>query len=65
MYQFRFPDYYEPKEDWEAKENTNIDVLEKIEENYLPSFECTKAPMKCWMKYHNHIHNKEIQNWIK
>jgi hypothetical protein len=45
VYQFRFPNYYELKEDWEAKENTNIDVLEKIEENYLSSFECTKAPM--------------------
>jgi hypothetical protein len=28
-------DYYELMEDWEAEENTNIDVLEKIGENYL------------------------------
>jgi hypothetical protein len=25
------------------KENTNIDVLEEIEKNYLQSFECAKA----------------------
>jgi len=35
VYQFVSPDYYEPMEDWEVEENTNIDVFEKIEENYL------------------------------
>jgi hypothetical protein len=30
-------------EDWEVKENTNIDVLEEIEENYLRSSKYAKA----------------------
>ncbi len=38
-----FPDYdprrriknYEPMEDWEVEENTNINVLEETNENYL------------------------------
>jgi hypothetical protein len=29
------PNYYEPMENWEVEENTNIDVLEEIEENCL------------------------------
>jgi hypothetical protein len=29
------PNYYEPMEDWEVEENTNIDMVEKIKENYL------------------------------
>jgi hypothetical protein len=28
---------------WEVEENTNIDVLEEIEENYLWSYEYAKA----------------------
>ncbi len=28
---------------WEVEENTNIKVLEKIEENYLQSFEYANA----------------------
>jgi hypothetical protein len=35
MYQFASPNYYEPVEDWEVEENTNIKVLEDSEENYL------------------------------
>jgi hypothetical protein len=35
MYQFASPDYYEPIEDWEVQENTNIDVFEETKENYL------------------------------
>jgi hypothetical protein len=35
VYQSTSPDYYEPMEYWEVEENTNIDVLEEIEENYL------------------------------
>jgi hypothetical protein len=35
VYQSTFPDYYELMEDWEVEENTNIDVVEEIEENYL------------------------------
>jgi hypothetical protein len=30
-------------EDWEVKKNTNIDVLEEIEENYLRSSKYAKA----------------------
>jgi hypothetical protein len=30
-------------EDWEVEENTNINVLEKTEENYLRPFEYAKA----------------------
>jgi hypothetical protein len=29
-------------ENWEVEENTNIDVIEEIGENYLRSFEYTK-----------------------
>jgi len=36
-------DYYELVEDWEVKKNTNIDVVEEIEENYLKSFEYVEA----------------------
>jgi hypothetical protein len=32
-------------ENWEVEENTNIDVLEEIEENYLQSFKYAKAQM--------------------
>jgi hypothetical protein len=39
VYQFTSPNYYEPMENWEVEENTNIDVVEKIEENYIQSFE--------------------------
>jgi hypothetical protein len=34
-----FLNYYELVEDWEVEENTNINVFEDIEENYLRSFE--------------------------
>jgi hypothetical protein len=30
-------------EDWEVDENTNIDVIEEINENYLRSFEYAKV----------------------
>jgi hypothetical protein len=30
-------------EDWEVEENTNIDVVEENEENYLQSFEYAKT----------------------
>jgi len=30
-------------EDWEVEENTNIDVVEEIEENYVWSFKYAKA----------------------
>jgi hypothetical protein len=39
VYQFAPPEYYEPMEDWEVEENTNINVVEEIEENYLRSYE--------------------------
>jgi hypothetical protein len=35
VYQFASPEYYEPVEDWEVEEKTNINVVEKTEENYL------------------------------
>jgi hypothetical protein len=35
VYQSTSLDYYELVEYWEVEENTNIDVLEEIEENYL------------------------------
>jgi len=38
VYQFTFPYYYEPMENSEVEENTNIDVLEETKENYLSSF---------------------------
>ncbi len=41
--QFAFPNYYELVEYWEVEENTNIDVVEETEENYLRSFEYVKA----------------------
>jgi hypothetical protein len=34
IYQFAFLDYYEPI-DWEVEENTNINVVEETEGNYL------------------------------
>ncbi len=33
VYQFESLDYYEPMENLEVEENTNIDVLEEIKEN--------------------------------
>ncbi len=33
VYQSTSLDYYEPVEDWEVDENTNVDVCEEIEEN--------------------------------
>jgi hypothetical protein len=30
-------------EDWEVEENTNIDVVEESEENYLQKFEYVEA----------------------
>jgi len=38
VYQFAFLDYYEPMENWEVNENTNVDVFEelrKIIQNHL------------------------------
>ncbi len=37
--------YYELVEDWEVEENTNINMLEKTEENYLQSSEYAEAQM--------------------
>jgi hypothetical protein len=36
VYQFTSLDYYEPVEDWEVEENTNINVVEEIEKK-LPT----------------------------
>jgi hypothetical protein len=35
VYQSASPNYFEQVEDWELEENTNIDVFEETEENYL------------------------------
>jgi len=43
VYQFASLNYYEVMEDWEVEENTNTDVFEETEENYLRSFEYAKA----------------------
>ncbi len=43
VYQSTSLDYYELVEDWEVDENTNIDVIEEINENYLRSFEYAKV----------------------
>ncbi len=43
VYQFTSLDYHEPVEDLEVKENTNINVLEEIKENYLRPFAYAKA----------------------
>jgi hypothetical protein len=43
VYQSASPNYYEPMEDWEVEENTNINVVEKTKENYLRSSEYAKA----------------------
>jgi hypothetical protein len=43
VYQSTFQDYFELMEDWEVEENTNINVLEEIEENHLRPFEYAKA----------------------
>ncbi len=42
VYQSTFLDYYEPVEDWEVEENTNINVVEEIKENYLRSLNMQK-----------------------
>jgi hypothetical protein len=38
VYQSASPNYYEPMEDWEVEENSNINVLAEIKENYLRPF---------------------------
>ncbi len=43
VYQSTSLDYYEPTKSWEVEENTNIDVLEETEDNYLWSCEYAKA----------------------
>jgi hypothetical protein len=35
VYKSTSPNYYELVEGYKVEENTNIDVVEKIEENYL------------------------------
>ncbi len=37
VYQSTSPDHNELVEDWEVEENTKIDLVEEIEENYLRS----------------------------
>jgi hypothetical protein len=42
VYQFAFPNYYKPVENWEVDENTNVDVFEEAKE-YYPRSEYVKA----------------------
>jgi len=48
-----------------VEENTNIDVVEEIGENYLQSFEYAKAQVNVLDEIHSHTHIKGIQNWIE
>ncbi len=43
MYQSAFPNYDEPMEDYKVEENTNIDVVEEIKENYVRSSKYAEA----------------------
>jgi hypothetical protein len=43
VYQFTSPNYYELVEDQEVEENTNIDLVEETEENYIQSYKYAKA----------------------
>jgi hypothetical protein len=43
VYQYKFPNYYEPVSHWEVDKNTNVDVFEEIKENYPRSSEYAKA----------------------
>ncbi len=43
VYQSASPNYYEPLENQEVEENTNINVLEENEENYLQSSKYVEA----------------------
>jgi hypothetical protein len=56
VYQSTFPNYYELVEDWEVEENTNINVLEEIEE--IENMQ--RHRRMCWVKYHKHAHIKGI-----
>jgi hypothetical protein len=43
VYQSASLDYYKPVEHWEVDENTNVDVFEENNENYLRSYEYAEA----------------------
>jgi hypothetical protein len=43
VYQFAVPNYYEPMEDEEVVENTNINVIEETEEKYQRPYEYVEA----------------------
>jgi hypothetical protein len=43
VYQYKFPNYYEPVSHWEVDKNTNVDVFKEIKENYPRSSEYAKA----------------------
>jgi hypothetical protein len=63
VYQFAFLDYYEPMENWEVNENTNVDVFEKINEIYSKSSEYAKAQMNVLdeiLKSYSHQGNLEL-----
>ncbi len=43
VYRSTSPNYYEPMEQWEVDENTNVDVFEEVKENYPQSSEYAEA----------------------
>jgi hypothetical protein len=43
VYQSSFPNYFKLVEVWEVEENTNINMLEKTNDNYLRSSKYAKA----------------------
>jgi hypothetical protein len=65
VYRFACPNYYELMEDWEVEENTNIDVIEEIEENYLQSFEYAKAHVNVLDEIPWSYSHQWNQSWIK
>jgi hypothetical protein len=47
VYQYASLDYYELVEHYEVDENTNVDVFEEIEENYLNFFLFSRGINEC------------------
>jgi hypothetical protein len=47
VYQYAYLDYYEPMEQYEVDEYTNVDVFEEIEENYPRKFWFSKGTNEC------------------
>jgi hypothetical protein len=65
VYQSASLNYYEPMEDWEVEENTNIDVVEEIEDNHLRSSKYVKAQVNVLDEVPCYTHIKGTHSWIK